>query len=427
MILVGIVVGLTIVFVAWFALKRLPVPRRGPPRGSQASGTNLAEFALGAEGAQTISLRLATKAELARPREPIVLPTAAARTLVPLLQQLPRAVVAGAQLAQSSTQIVLKFSPATTRALAEGSVHLVRSAGTEGAFRAIARGATGIREHGELVTRIDPRSVALAAWQVAAMVTAQKFLVDINDKLGAIEGKLGGLRAFLENSLVARLEADLAYMRDRGRALARGELAVPEHQAVVTELERMDRETRSISLQMLKEMSAGSEQLRVAKWGGFISVDEQLTQAAALIGTTSRASEKLILSAQVRWMALSVRAALGLSTEYTEEASKTLNEDLVAHQRAWEVFADDVQAKLPQLAATLRSGKTDEKYQGRVREILNAARSARTEEASACARSVAGTCAQMTALRATNSQMMEICFSLDPDGNPLEAARLLAP
>jgi DNA invertase Pin-like site-specific DNA recombinase len=123
-------------------------------------------------------------------------------------------------------------------------------------------------------------------------------------------------------------------------------------------------------------------------------------------------------------MALSLRAALGLSKEYVDVASKTLSEDLASHQRAWQTFTNDVEAKLPELAATFRSSKTDEKHQGQLRELLNAARSGQVEEADRWRKAFGDVAARATFLHAADGQMVEICLSVNADGDITQATVL---
>jgi hypothetical protein len=87
----------------------------------------------------------------------------------------------------------------------------------EGGARAIAVDAQGsILAHGTLVplSGLNPVLAAAALWQVAAMATAQHYLVAMQQQLARIEAAINELRDWLEDREVAGLVTSARYLQD---------------------------------------------------------------------------------------------------------------------------------------------------------------------------------------------------------------------
>lgn len=71
-----------------------------------------------------------------------------------------------------------------------------------------------------LKSGITPANIALMAWQIASVVTAQKHLADIDKKLGSISSKLDNITAFLNEELFADIEVELKYTNNLMNSIA---------------------------------------------------------------------------------------------------------------------------------------------------------------------------------------------------------------
>jgi hypothetical protein len=110
----------------------------------------------------------------------------------------------------------LVFSPHVAKGLQDGTLILVKSRAVDGGVRAIARGATDPKfvECGTLVTAgINPALVATFVWQALAIITAQKFLVDIDKRLAHLEREVQAIREWLENERTGKLLGNLECLR----------------------------------------------------------------------------------------------------------------------------------------------------------------------------------------------------------------------
>ncbi len=58
-----------------------------------------------------------------------------------------------------------------------------------------------------LKSGITPANLALLGWQIASMITAQKHLMDINNKLESISKEIRNIREFLEQELFSQIES----------------------------------------------------------------------------------------------------------------------------------------------------------------------------------------------------------------------------
>lgn len=170
---------------------------------------------------------------------PLQVPSEIKDGLGRLLQHVPRAAVSGAEagLAFANTYVVT-FQPNTMLRLATGALEMMPARG--GGLRAIARGS-GIVEHGRLFS-VTSITMTCAVWQVLAIITAQKFLGDINQRLRSIETKLERIEKWLQHDRYGALKADLAYIEDILSVMLTGQLQPADIPIFRAELESIERE-----------------------------------------------------------------------------------------------------------------------------------------------------------------------------------------
>lgn len=135
--------------------------------------------------------------------------------LYPKIESLLRAVPSLASAATSSRQLFkLTFSPEVTKGLANGSYSLMQSGGR---IKAVAvNGAGKIVEQGSISLDRVARTVSSigAIWQIMAIVTAQKFLSDVNKRLAGIEDSLKGLEIWLDTQEQGRFLGSMKYLSE---------------------------------------------------------------------------------------------------------------------------------------------------------------------------------------------------------------------
>ncbi len=128
-------------------------------------------------------------------------------TLAPILQQAPTLAMNAGQ-AMANTYI-LKFSPDVTKALSDGTAYLANAAG--GGVHAYAIKDGQILGQGTLHS-LRPELITAVAWQVLAVITAQKFLSDINDRLQNIERGIDKILGFLYDERKGKLIGNYKYL-----------------------------------------------------------------------------------------------------------------------------------------------------------------------------------------------------------------------
>jgi hypothetical protein len=137
------------------------------------------------------------------------LPTEIGHTLEPVLRSIP----ALANVAASSGGLIrITFSPEVTKGLADGSLALMQRVG---GFQATAVNSSGqIVGNGVITLDRAASSVAVASavWQILSVVTAQKFLSDINQRLAAIEEGIKRLETWLDSQEQGKFLGSMKYM-----------------------------------------------------------------------------------------------------------------------------------------------------------------------------------------------------------------------
>jgi len=137
------------------------------------------------------------------------LPSEIGHTLEPVLRVIP----ALANVAAGSGGFVrITFSPDVTKGLADGSLKLMQRVG---GFQATAVNSSG-QTVGNGVLTLDRAAssvaVASAVWQILSVVTAQKFLSDINKRLAAIEEGIKRLESWLDSQEQGKFWGSMKYM-----------------------------------------------------------------------------------------------------------------------------------------------------------------------------------------------------------------------
>jgi len=174
---------------------------------------------------------------------PLTLSPEAEAVIAGLAQLLP--VALGASAAPAGAYLV-QFAPHISVQLATGQAVLMQA--VEGGARSIAVNAQGqILGHGTLVplTGLNPALVAAALWQVAAVATAQHYLVAMQRQLARVEAAVGALQDWLNDREVAGLVTSARYLQD---VLATAATAQPTLLAdrVADQIEQIARETAQV-------------------------------------------------------------------------------------------------------------------------------------------------------------------------------------
>jgi hypothetical protein len=404
--------------------------RRGGSRsvaaGSRPSGPLAfpTELVLGPAQRPALRIRRCEEGEPWR-REPAAVPAAVRAALEPLLQQVPRMLFGGVAAASSFHHVILQFEPETAKALASRSLELMSSHDSAGAFRAIARDTrtNQIVEHGKFRFEVNRTAIAVALWQLAAIVTAQKYLVDINMGLKRIENGIERVHRFLVDKELGHLEGHLSYLRGRAKWLAGSQVTADEVAIVAHQLEHVESELGGTGRHMLRQMEhllvsgAGSD------WsGGWFNVTAAANEASELFDQLRSASEGLLLAVQARVLGALLRAAMGMSHDFLSSTLADVENQLDEHRTLWVRIRATVDAKLPQMKAPLQFTESDRRAQS----SLAAALSSYQDQSEAAGREMNGEVARFREqLRAASAEPLMLALEVDVRGQLGRAERLV--
>ena len=139
-----------------------------------------------------------------------------------LLTQIPNLGFNLAHLSNNTYQIV--FSASTMAGLQNGQLALMNT--VNGGAKAIATQGGKTFEIGNVVSNpgVNPVALSLIVWQGLAIITAQKYLVDINRKLKNIEKGVNDIKDFLENERLSRIIGKVKYLSEVSEHLNSKEL-----------------------------------------------------------------------------------------------------------------------------------------------------------------------------------------------------------
>ena len=196
----------------------------------------------------------------------------------------------------------------------EGAGHLMRAKDSTG-FRSILVDKTGtILSHGKLVPVGHRVLNATAAWELAAIITQRKFLVDIDRKLLALRSGVAEIESFLKNERIGRLQANT-------RSIAETVLLVRENPSFLYQqlasqhmLEEIEREASGDVRACLLDLQSLNGRLGQVSLAGFWSAD---------MDPLSREIESATGILRVGAFALSVRCfAAGMLPHYAEDQQR---------------------------------------------------------------------------------------------------------
>ena len=129
----------------------------------------------------------------------------------PLIQQAPNL----AMTAKHATSYIATFSPEVTKGLKDGIMHLVKAKDGSEYLAVVANEKERFSGIGMLNKGLSPTTGALMVWQFLAVITAQKFLSDINKRLANIEKGVEDIKEWLEEEQRSKIKGNLKYLLQR--------------------------------------------------------------------------------------------------------------------------------------------------------------------------------------------------------------------
>lgn len=159
----------------------------------------------------------------------------------------------GHQVTQQSFKII--FKPSALEGLRDGTFHLME--GTKGQYVTAVNSANGrIVGNGQLVASNATRVAAIAAasFQVLAVITAQKFLGDIDKKLASLSKGVKEIQDWLEEESWATLQSDHDYLTSIAETIQSQKLSHAEVTTFLTCIEMVDHNASRIALMSSRKL-----------------------------------------------------------------------------------------------------------------------------------------------------------------------------
>jgi hypothetical protein len=152
------------------------------------------------------------------------------------------------------------FSPEVTQGLREGTYRFME--GVSGHYATAVNSSGRIVGKGQIVgngslmvnNAARAAAMATAVFQVLAVVTAQKFLADIDKKLASIDKGVKAIQNWLEDGEWARLQAGHDYLMGIAKTIQDQRLSQPEVTAFLNQLEHIERDSQRIAQMALKKL-----------------------------------------------------------------------------------------------------------------------------------------------------------------------------
>lgn len=143
--------------------------------------------------------------------------------------------------------LIVTFPPNVLKGISDGTYKLMQT--KTGIIKSIAVNSSNgqIVKIGEVISKVNPVAAIAIVWQVAAMITAQKFLADINKKLEKIENSINELKEFLEIQQISTVIGNLDYLKKISTIIQSQILSDNEINTFHSQIEDIERDCLKVS------------------------------------------------------------------------------------------------------------------------------------------------------------------------------------
>lgn len=275
-------------------------------------------------------------------------------------QQAPNLAQSGAQMMLNS--YTLTFKPEIAKGIADGSLKIMES--LDGGIRAIAvDGKHVMQGTGSLNPATGIKSIAsvMAVWQVLAMVTAQKFLADINKQLVKINKDLEGIKNFLENQQYSVLIGNLEYIQGIQDTLTSQSFDNVEFGAFLNQLEHIERECTQIMVALEAQMATVYDNLEKQPLGEFFKIQDNFKELEKLTTNYERLARSYLIAVAVKCLASQTRCAIPSNYNLAIKRLSILQTKLSTWNENQQKFPQLVSKRLPELTNFLGDGEYERK------------------------------------------------------------------
>ena len=204
----------------------------------------------------------------------------------------------------------------------------------------------------------------------STVVTAQKFLSDINKRLASIEQGVSAIRSWLEDETISSIEANLKYMYRMYRTLESFKIMEADYRVFSSQLESIDRESMATTCFIRRTLDRAKDDFLSMPMQG-IGLQDHTERAIDALEKCGKYGNALLLSESVRYVSSSLRGALGLSREHAYVILEETRSDIVDDASGLRSFDEEARAHISSLKGSIFAFKeTNEECKRRVRSAL---------------------------------------------------------
>jgi hypothetical protein len=272
-------------------------------------------------------------------------------------------VLSHAQAARNAYTVV--FQPRVTEGLANHTMTLMQ--GEQGFY--LTAMETVVTKNGKTVQRIAGNGqlvtnnvqrvahLSMAALQVAAVVTAQAYLAEIDKKLTAIKECVDAIREWLETKESSRLHGNYQYLQDIAGAIRAGGLndtVVTVYLNQIEQIERDSLEIDAIYMSQLRNIHTHLPQIETSFHSSGAKEDMQKLDEA--LKRWRRFADGCMAVQQLRMVAVHLRSLLVADAEPGSGRLKSCHATLAELRQLWADFSQALGKKVDQVDSYFDKG-----------------------------------------------------------------------
>jgi hypothetical protein len=214
-------------------------------------------------------------------------------------------------------------------------------------------------------------TIALAVWQLMAMITAQKYLSDISKTLQAIEGRLANIERWLQRQDRDAAISYIKYMQMVRASLEKASLLQAESAAYTVKLEDVEMHCMELMRRSTEEFDNAVERLEAheTRQKTYVS-DADAEQLLGLLQDCSQSSITFLLAVEARGAAAELRGALGADHELVESRLRDIDHSITAHVALAGTFDRAAERKIKNLSGPVALSGTEKRYRALCRKPL---------------------------------------------------------
>jgi hypothetical protein len=273
--------------------------------------------------------------------------------------------------------IVVSFPPEILKGITAGTYKLMENKQT-GIIKAVAVDiASGkIVKIGEIVSKINPVNAITIIWQLAAIITAQKFLSDIDEKLKNIDESLNEIKNFLENSQISKITGSLVYLKSISNIIQNKALKENEIQTYHAILEQIELDcVRAYELFLpliitkLQEYDSIVQRNIGGSWFGS-KLKSSYYEITKNIDLIERYLNYQLIIQYVRLCNAKMKSSLPIDHQIISGTIMSVDEKLIQILNFRNSFTLKTEENIPLVRGILSRERTNDKWQKQIKDFL---------------------------------------------------------